>query len=370
MGSERRMKRNAFTFMFLLLTVCGTSFAASAESDRVVKHGIVIFEEDRFAGWPANNGIWNWGDEIVVGFTLGYYKDKGGGHPIDGDRPSGPMQARSLDGGETWSVETPTFMIGEGKERAVSKLDKARDFTHPDFAARFRNGNFYFSDDRCKTWDGPFALPSFGRPGLLARTDYIVNGKHDMLVFMATEKDNGGEGWPAAIRTRDGGLTWTIEGWIGEQPPVDKYGYSIMPSTVKLSNGALFSMIRRGGLVDDEKQWWMEPFLSPDQGKTWYMLDEPWINNAGNPAAMIMLDDGRIALTYGFRTPPYGIRARISDDNAVTWSKEFILRGDGGGWDVGYPRTVQRADGKCVTTYYFNDNERKERYIAYTIWQP
>ena len=34
------------------------------------------------------------------------------------------------------------------------------------------------------------------------------------------------------------------------------------------------------------------------------------------------------------------------------------------------PRTVQRADGRLVTIYYFNDRSQKERYIAATIWSP
>jgi hypothetical protein len=45
-----------------------------------------------------------------------------------------------------------------------------------------------------------------------------------------------------------------------------------------------------------------------------------------------------------------------------------VLRDDGGNWDLGYPRTVQRSDGKLVTVYYFNDARRKERHIAATIW--
>jgi len=85
---------------------------------------------------------------------------------------------------------------------------------------------------------------------------------------------------------------------------------------------------------------------------------------------MIRLEDGRIALTYGYRGTPYGIRARISTDKGQTWGDEIILRDDGGGWDLGYPRTVQRTDGKCVTAYYFNDRSREERYIACTVWDP
>ncbi|HQR07959.1 MAG TPA: sialidase family protein [Gemmatales bacterium] len=57
---------------------------------------------------------------------------------------------------------------------------------------------------------------------------------------------------------------------------------------------------------------------------------------------MVKLQDCRIALTYGNRSAPYGIRAKISDDKGKTWGPEIILRDDGGNWDLGYPRTVQR----------------------------
>jgi hypothetical protein len=52
----------------------------------------------------------------------------------------------------------------------------------------------------------------------------------------------------------------------------------------------------------------------------------------------------------------------------MTWGPELMLRDDAGTWDLGYPRTVQRADGKIVTVYYFNDAKDRERYIAATIW--
>jgi hypothetical protein len=334
-----------------------------------VEHGTVFYEVGRFAGWPANNGVWSWGDEIVVGFTLGYFDpDKVDGHPIDRDRPSGPMQARSLDGGVTWTIEKPSYVVEGGEELPLTAVPGSLDFAHPDSAMRFRGDRYYYSNDRCRTWQGPFQLPDFDRPGLLARTDYLVNGKHDLTAFLATEKDGGGEGWVCSIRTTDGGKTWNFIGRIGEQP--GQGGYAIMPSTLRLKNGALLSIIRKRAQTETGRIWWIDAYLSPNDGADWYQLDRPWINNHGNPAHMIRLADGRIALTYGFREAPYGIRAMISADEGKTWGDEFVLRGDGAGWDLGYPRTVQRADGKCVTMYYFNDGARPERYIAYTIWSP
>jgi hypothetical protein len=85
---------------------------------------------------------------------------------------------------------------------------------------------------------------------------------------------------------------------------------------------------------------------------------------------MIRLKDGRLLLTYGFRAEPFGIRARTSSDEGRTWSEDIMVRADGGNWDIGYPRTVQRRDGKVVTVYYYNDAPDKERYVAATIWKP
>ena len=52
------------------------------------------------------------------------------------------------------------------------------------------------------------------------------------------------------------------------------------------------------------------------------------------------------------------------------WGEEIILRNDSDSWDLGYPRTVQRSDGKIVTVYYYKDTSSKERYISATIWDP
>ena len=281
-----------------ILTVTNSLRVVADAPPHTTAHVEVYRQAGRFAGWPANNGIWVWEDEIVVGFTLGYHKEKSG-HTIDGARPSGPRQARSLDGGLTWTIETPSYAAAEGPARETASLLQPIDFTAANFAARLKGGQFFYSLDRCRNWEGPFTLPTFGRPGLLARTDYLVEGKGRLTALVAAEKDAGNEGQPLCIRTTDGGRTWKLVGWIGQQPP-NSYGYAIMPATVALKGGSYLSMIRRGGVFDGKKRWWLEAFLSPDDGRSWYMLDQPRINNAGNPATLTRLRDGRIALVYGY----------------------------------------------------------------------
>lgn len=335
---------------------------------------IVYREDGRFGGWPANNGIWCWGNEIVVGFTLGVHKDNpNGGHTIDGAAPQVPRLARSLDGGMTWSVEVPSFLNQDGSENKPITCDGNIDFTHPGFAFMIRMqssnagfSNFYWSNDRCRTWNGPFALPAFDRKGIFSRTDTIIENKSTMTAFLTAAKEDGKEGWPMCVRTTDGGKTWLQQSWIGPQPGPG--GYAIMPSTVRLSESELFTFIRRRSDTSREKRWWIEPFRSLDNGKSWILEEHNSIDNAGNPPHMIKLNDGQLILTYGYRRSPFGIRARTSKDGGKTWSKELVLRDDAANWDLGYPRTVQRADGKLVTVYYFNDKSSPYRYIAATIW--
>ena len=66
---------------------------------------------------------------------------------------------------------------------------------------------------------------------------------------------------------------------------------------------------------------------------------------------------------------------RFSEDEGKSWGNEITLRsGDGATKDVGYPRMVQRPDGKLVVIYYWNNALQKGadpyRYIAATIVDP
>ena len=35
-----------------------------------MQHVNIYRKKDRYAGWPANYGMWSWGDEIVLGWTV------------------------------------------------------------------------------------------------------------------------------------------------------------------------------------------------------------------------------------------------------------------------------------------------------------
>jgi len=246
------------------------------------------------------------------------------------------------------------------------------DFTHPDFALTLRMtdidaqspSKFYYSNDRGHTWEGPFLLPNVGVNGIAARTDYIVDGKHECLLFQTAGKSDGSEGRPFCMRTIDGGKTWEFLSWIMPEPE----GFGIMPSTVRLSENTLVTTIRRREISNR----WIAAYISRDNGRSWEFLNDPVDTlGEGNPPSLIKLADGRLCLTYGVRMRPFRIAAKLSSDGGQTWSDEIVLRDDGYDRDIGYVRSVQRPDGKVVTTYYINERTTgPERYIAATLWTP
>src|SRR5436305_10246074 len=251
-----------------VLVVLGIAFLASpaAAQPKDVKNVVVYRESGRYAGWPANDGIWSWGNEILVGFERGYFKFSDNRHSIDWDRPAEHVLARSLDGGETWELEHPESLKPspgalvakvhtEPGGKALTDCPDAIDFTNPNFAFSVRMedvnvgpSRFYYSYDRGKNWKDPFRLPNFGQKGIAARTDYLVNGPHDLTMFLTAAKSNRQEGRIICVRTRDGGRSWQMLGFGGPEPGGDDF--AIMPSSARLGSHTLLTAIRHPGWIE------------------------------------------------------------------------------------------------------------------------
>jgi hypothetical protein len=89
---------------------------------------------------------------------------------------------------------------------------------------------------------------------------------------------------------------------------------------------------------------------SSDGGKSWSAPKS--IGVWGLPSHLLKLRDGRLLMSYGHRRAPLGNQARVSTDHGRTWSEPIVLSADGASGDLGYPSTVELADGTLLTVWY------------------
>ncbi|MCX5659631.1 MAG: sialidase family protein [Planctomycetota bacterium] len=157
-------------------------------------------------------------------------------------------------------------------------------------------------------------------------------------------------------RSRDEGRTWGDGVIIGK-------GNHNETAPLHLGNGRWLAAVRT---LDHQGE--LVLFASPDDGRTW-AYSQHLSMAAQHPAHLLRLADGRILLTYGNRCRGhYGIDVRLSDNEGKSWYAPCQLV-DVASHDLGYPSTVQLADGKMVTAYYCGGTAYHARYhMGSVVW--
>jgi hypothetical protein len=383
------------TIMFFLLLGFILSFSLTLNAKPLnkvkdIKTYVVCHHSSEFSGWPANNGLWHWkgGKEIVVGFTTGSYVVNKGFHNISETRRS--RLARSTNGGKTWKSYYPDNYVIEDAE--IKPIEEPINFKHPDFALKMcgfgyhahelkESPAFYFSYDKGKTWKGPFPFsglsdhyPLLSFKHITMRTDYHVVSNDECVLFGSATKQSWGDK-VFAFRTKDGGYSFEFVSWI--VPPTDPFR-AVMPQTLSIRQNEYISVIRRRAMPNTQtpNMCWIDAYKSVDEAKTWQKIakvaETGNSDTNGNPPALTQLRDGRLLVVYGNRSLKQ-LLCKVSADEGVSWSDEIVIRDDFQSKDVnssdfGYPRVMQRKDGKIVVVYYFADNEHgKEQHIDCSI---
>ena len=77
-----------------------------------------------------------------------------------------------------------------------------------------------------------------------------------------------------------------------------------MPASVRLDSKTILTCVRYRKFIDS--------YISKDDGVTWERVGQPAPETGGNPPSLVKLRDNRLALIYGRRVEPFGLRARIS----------------------------------------------------------
>lgn len=232
---------------------------------------------------------------------------------------------------------------------------------------------FITSTDNGKTWSKPNFLNIKGMPfsGVEGPTDAPIE-MPDGSVIMGVI-GYGIDGDPknigaVMIRSTDKGKTWKYVATMAGDPG-GKLGGFVEPGIVRTKSGRIIAGLRNHA---DENAVWMT--YSDNDGKTWVPAFKT--DMIGHPVDLIQLSDGRVMATYGVRegvgrhVEPGGIRACFSSDNGKTWDikTEVMLRSDFINWDEGYPESMEMADGRVMTVYYFNLFGKY--FLGDTFWKP
>jgi sialidase-1 len=203
-----------------------------------------------------------------------------------------------------------------------------------------------------------------------ARIPTIVNSPHgpiqlkDGRLLYAGKQLWTGDKKVGVAESKDDGLTWQ---WLAEIPT--RKGDDAAKAyhelhAVEAADGTLIAQIRNHSAANKGETLQSE---SKDGGKTW---SEPHsIGVWGLPSHLLRLRDGRLLMTYGHRRKPYGNQARISKDNGKIWGEAMIISGDGIGGDLGYPSTVELADGTLLTVWYETMKEPKLAVLRQATWR-
>ena len=208
-------------------------------------------------------------------------------------------------------------------------------------------------------------MPSHDAKGALCDDGTVVCPQYGRLA-----DDTAGR--VLCLRSTDKGETWTL-GSIAYDGVHDFNETSVL----NVGDGRLIAHMRNEGGGSTWESGFIFQCESTDSGASW--TPPVRLPLWGYPQTLLKLRDGTLLSSYGYRRPPYGIRACFSYDGGRTWDweNEVVLRSDAlpGGpqashaspGDLGYPRTAELPDGTLFTVYYFTLGDGVT-HIAATRW--
>lgn len=211
------------------------------------------------------------------------------------------------------------------------------------------------STDGGATWSARSPVPINSPHGPIALSDgrLLYAGK---ALWTADERNGVAE-------SIDDGATWR---WLADIPtrPGDKAREYHELHAVEASPGQVVVHVRNHNAANEGETLQSE---SEDGGRTWTTLHP--IGVWGLPSHLLRLADGRLLMTYGYRWPPFGNQARLSNDAGRTWSEPITLSDDGPGVDLGYPSTVQLDDASLVTVWYERMKDNPNAVLRQARWR-
>ncbi len=370
MVSVTRREMLAATTALAIPTVCRSSHLRSAPPIRVESTQVISNQPQLYHGWPTLARRRN-GELLLV------YSGGREAHVC----PFGRVELmRSHDAGKTWTwpqvlldspiddrdsgvVETAkgTILVTTFTSLAFEPVLAQAEARRPgepqawpeDKLLRWRAARDRITKEQRQKELGVWMLRSTdGGVTWSQRYDCLVNSPHGPVQLSGNRLLYAGKDlWRSPHRvgvceSTDDGQSWQ---WLAEIPTRkgdDPNEYHELHAA-EAADGRIVVQIRNHNKNNSGESLQTE---SSDGGKTW---SEPHsIGVWGHPSHLLRLHDGRLLMTYGHRRAPIGNQARVSDDGSKSWSEALIISDDAISGDMGYPSTVQLADGSLLTVWY------------------
>jgi hypothetical protein len=211
------------------------------------------------------------------------------------------------------------------------------------------------STDGGRTWGDPVRVQGSAPHGPIqlrgSRLLYVGRVYFDSEPSLSVEESS------------DDGQTWRRIGTVPIPPGGDiKYYHEPHAVETDFLPGRIVVMIR------EEEHNIMMQSESTDGGRTWTTAHSTGI--WGCPPHLLRLRDGRLVAVYGYRREPFGERACISINGGRTWDTPHpITIASAHDGDLGYPASVELADGSIFTVFYQKEKPGEKTCLMGTRWR-
>ena len=278
-------------------------------------------------------------------------------HPFGGSQDPCLLQLRDgtlLCTSYGWAFVRPDGMLNLKKPHFVNG------------GAVFLGGYLVRSKDGGEHWEKPIYPPHIepeininpmGKPVPAYNRGALVEGKSGRIFWAVAASDAPGKTSVHLISSDDKGLSWNYSSPVAVD---DKISFN-ETSVYETPKGDILAFLRTAGYNDQACI-----ARSTDGGKTFSNWEG--MGFKGHPMNALRLPDKRVLITYGYRHKPFGIRARILNQECTDFktAPEIILRDDAGNGDIGYTWPVQLDKKRVLIVYYFN-TENGTRSIQGTV---